>query len=69
MKISLHSVSYSGFFYKGEPLSIRDMIPRLSDIGYDGIELMAKRPHANPMDLDKKARKEIRELADSHGLN
>ena len=68
MKISLHSVSYSGFFYKGEPLSIRDMIPRLSDIGYDGIELMAKRPHANPMDLDKKARKEIRELADSHGI-
>ena len=68
MKISLHSVSYSGFFYRGDPLSIEDMIRKLSEIGYDGLELMAKRPHANPMDLDGKARKEIRELADSHNI-
>jgi len=68
LKISLHTVSYSGFFYRGEPLSIKDIILRLSDFGYDGVELMAKRPHANPVDLDEKSRKELRELAESHSI-
>jgi len=68
MKISLHSVSYAGFFYRGDPLSIRDIIVKLSNFGYDGVELMAKRPHADPMDLDEKARKELRQLADSYGV-
>ncbi len=68
MKISLHSVSYAGFFYRGNPLSIREIMVRLSNFGYDGVELMAKRPHADPMDLDEKARRELRELADSYGV-
>jgi len=68
IRISLHSVSYSGFFYRGEPLPIRDIIVKLSNYGYDGVELMAKRPHANPIDLDVKARRELRELADSYGV-
>ena len=68
MKVSLHSVSYSGLFYRSEPLPIEDIIAKVSKFGYDGVELMAKRPHADPMDLDKKARKELRELADSYGV-
>ena len=54
MKISLHSVSYAGIFYRGEPLSIEDIIAKLSDLGYDGVELMARRPHADPMDLENR---------------
>ncbi len=68
MKISLHSVSYSGFFYSGKSLSIEEIIDKASSFGYDGIELMAKRPHAMPMDLDQKARKRIRELTNSYGV-
>lgn len=52
MKISLNSVSYAGIFYKGKPLSIEDITAKLSDLGYDGVELMARRPHADPMDLE-----------------
>jgi len=68
LKISLHTVSYSGLFYKGEPLPVEHIMAKISKFGYDGVELMAKRPHADPMDLDEKARREIRELADSYGV-
>ena len=68
MKISLHSVSYASIFYRGEPLSIEDITVKLSNLGYDGVELMTRRPHADPMDLDEKARRELRESADSHGV-
>jgi len=68
MKISLHSVTYSGFFYRGKSLSIKEIIARVKEFGYDGVEVMAKRPHANPMDLDKEKRKELRETIDSYQL-
>ena len=29
---------------------------KLKEWGYDGIEIQAKRPHGNPMDLDESAR-------------
>jgi len=29
---------------------------------------MARRPHADPMDLDERPRRELRESADSHGV-
>jgi len=66
MKISLHSVSYSGFFYTGKPLSIEEVIARVASYGYDGVELMAKRPHASPIDLDSKDRRRIIEIASSY---
>jgi len=68
LKIALHSVSLSGFFYKGEAVPLKELIPLVKDFGYDGLELMAKRPHANPMDLSNKVRKEIREQADSYSI-
>lgn len=68
MKISLHSVSYSGFFYIGKPLSIEEVIARVAEYGYDGVELMAKRPHASPIDLDPKARRRIVEIASSYNV-
>jgi sugar phosphate isomerase/epimerase len=36
--------------------------------GYDGIELEAKRPHGNPMDLDRADRERIRRTAEDCGL-
>jgi sugar phosphate isomerase/epimerase len=68
MKISLHSVSYSGFFYVGRPLSIEEVIARVAEYGYDGVELMAKRPHASPIDLSQADRRRIAEVASSYGI-
>ncbi|MEM2739687.1 MAG: sugar phosphate isomerase/epimerase family protein [Candidatus Bathyarchaeia archaeon] len=68
MKVALHSVSYSGFFYIGRPLGIEEVIVRVADYGYDGVELMAKRPHASPIDLNSKDRRKIIEVASSYGV-
>lgn len=66
--IGLHTVTYAGFFYDGPAIPLKELFPKLAKMGYEGVFLMAKRPHANTMDLDKKARKELKEDADSNGI-
>ena len=68
MKIGLHSISYAGYFYEGGHVPLRDMIPKAAKMGYEGVEVMAKRPLASPLDVDKQAAKELREIAESHGI-
>lgn len=68
MKLALYSVSYSGAWYDGKPLDIKGVIARAKRFGFEGIELAAKRPHANPMDLDRKARKEVMGMLADAGI-
>lgn len=68
MRLGLMSVTYAGFFYSGKALSIEEMIPKVARFGFDGIELMGRSPHASPLELDKKKRIRIRQLAESEGL-
>jgi len=68
MKTALYTVTYSGAFYKGEPLPVEEIIPRAADMGFDGIEIGAKRPVASPMDVDEARCKHISRLSDQHGL-
>ena len=68
MKVGLYSITYSGTWYKGELLSIKEMIRKAKALGYEGIEIDLKRPHGFPLDLDEKARTEIREFAESEGI-
>ena len=68
MKVSLYSVSYSGIWYKGNPLSIEELMDKAVELGFDGIEIDGKRPHGFPLDLDDNNRKKIRKMADSRGL-
>ncbi|KYH37298.1 MAG: hypothetical protein AYL29_007340 [Candidatus Bathyarchaeota archaeon B24] len=68
MKLALHSVSLSGFFYRGEPIPVEELLSRVKGYGFDGVELMGKRPHANPMDLSSEARRSLREQSSSLGV-
>lgn len=68
MKLGLYSVSYAGIWYRGDALEIGDFFRHARELGYDGVELDGKRPHGNPMDLDAAARKEIRLIAESEGV-
>jgi len=68
MKLGLMSVTYAGFFYTGEALSIEEMIPRVAGLGFDGLELMGRAPHASPLDIDMDRRDRIRRLAEDEGL-
>jgi sugar phosphate isomerase/epimerase len=68
IKTALYTVTYSGAFYKGGHLPLEEIFPRIADMGFEGIEIGAKRPVASPMDLDDARRKAIRRLADQHRI-
>jgi len=45
VKTCLHSVSYAGFWRGQARLSIDDFLDKAKELGFDGVMIMAKRPH------------------------
>jgi len=68
IKLSLFSVTFTGVWYDGPGLNIKEFIRKAKSIGYNGVELGGKRPHLSPLDYDEKECAEIRKLADSEGI-
>lgn len=68
MKISLYTITLSGGYYDGPAVPLLEIFAKAKAWGYDGVEVEAKRPHGNPMDLDAPARGAIRKAADDNGL-
>jgi len=68
VKTCLHSVSYLGVWRGQTPLSVDDFLVKAKDLGYEGVMLVAKRPHVSPHDYDKAARKKLKERIESLGL-
>ncbi len=68
MKVGLYSVTYSGLWYGGAPLTVEELISRAKDLGFQGVELGLKRPHASPLDLDEKGCERIRKELDRQGV-
>jgi sugar phosphate isomerase/epimerase len=56
----LHSVSYSGSWGQAA-LSLEQFVDRAADLGFNGVMLMAKRPHLSILDWDAKARAQLRQ--------
>lgn len=63
----LHSVSYSGTWGQAN-LPLESFIDKAAALGYDGVMLMAKRPHASPLYLDGYARAALRDRIQQRGL-
>jgi len=68
MKFILHSVSYSPAWKGQAALPLDRVIEKAAQLGFDGIELIAKRPHASPLDLSGDDRKRLKETIRSKGL-
>lgn len=68
MKFGLLSVSYSGLWYDGEPLSLERQIRKTRELGFDGLAIETKRPVASPIDLSASDRDNIRAAADGEGI-
>src|SRR5215468_9007065 len=68
MKLGLYSITYLGLWYRGEALSLSDLIKTARRFGYDGIEIDGKRPHGNPLDWPARRCKELRSLAHGEGI-
>jgi sugar phosphate isomerase/epimerase len=68
MKVGLYSITYLGLWYRGEPLTLPQMITRAKQYGYDGIEIDGKRPHGNPLDWPTDRCRDLRSRADGEGI-
>jgi sugar phosphate isomerase/epimerase len=68
MKLGLYSITYLGIWYRGEALTLPQLIKTAKRFGYDGIEIDGKRPHGNPLDWPGKRCRELRALADGEGI-
>jgi sugar phosphate isomerase/epimerase len=69
MKLALHSVSYSGTWGGQAALPLREFVDKASTLGYDGVEFAAKRPHASPLDLNDKDRRDLRAAVEDAGMS
>jgi sugar phosphate isomerase/epimerase len=67
-KLALHSVSYAGVWPGQAQLTLEQFIPKAAELGYDAVMLMAKRPHLSLLDMNALARREVKKLADDHGV-
>jgi sugar phosphate isomerase/epimerase len=60
MRSALHSISYSGLWGQAA-LSLDEIIERSAELGFDGVMLAAKRPHASLLDLGPGERRRLKE--------
>jgi sugar phosphate isomerase/epimerase len=63
----LHSVSYSGSWGQ-HSIPVEDFIEKATELGYNGVMLMAKRPHLSVLDWDLDRRSRLRARMEDHGL-
>ncbi len=61
-KTALHSVSYAGVWTGQARLSLPEFLRKAKSLGFDGVMLMAKRPHLSVLDCDAKTCEELRGL-------
>ncbi len=68
VKTCLHSVSYAGVWRGQARLSVDEFLVKAKQLGFDGVMLVAKRPHVSPLDYDSAARKALRRRIERLGL-
>jgi sugar phosphate isomerase/epimerase len=68
MKTALHSVSYSGLIPGQHALTLHQFIDKAADLGFDGVMLAGKRPHASVLDMTAAVRREVRQHLEDRGL-
>ena len=68
VKTCLHSVSYLRVWRGQTRLTVDEFLVKAKELGYQGVMLVAKRPHVSPHDYDKAARARLRAKIDSLGL-
>jgi sugar phosphate isomerase/epimerase len=63
----LHSVSYAGLWGQAF-LPLHRFVEKAAALGFDGVMLMAKRPHLSVLDYGPRERAELRSLLERHRM-
>lgn len=68
-KIGLYSITYLAVWYRGDALTLEQVIDRAKKFGYDGVEVDGKRPHGDPLDMPAWKCRDLRRYAESQGID
>lgn len=68
VKVGLYSITYGGVWYRGDALTVEQVLERAKRFGYQGVEIDGKRPHGNPLDMPKARCQQLRKMARDMGL-
>ena len=68
VKTCLHSIGYAGVWRGQATLTVDEFLIKAKELGYDGVVLMAKKPHLSPLDYDKEARAKLKKRIEELGL-
>jgi sugar phosphate isomerase/epimerase len=68
VKIGLYSITYGGVWYRGDALTVEQVIGRAKKFGYRGVEIDGKRPHGNPLDMPTARCQQLRKMAGDEGI-
>ena len=68
VKTCLHSIGYAGLWRGQAQLTVDEFLVKAKELGFDGVMLMAKRPHLSLLDYDKPARAKLKKRISDLGL-
>jgi sugar phosphate isomerase/epimerase len=68
VKTCLHSIGYAGIWRGQAQLTVDEFLVKAKELGFDGVMLMAKRPHLSLIDYDKPARDRLKKRIEELGL-
>ncbi|MBS3776729.1 MAG: TIM barrel protein, partial [Bacteroidales bacterium] len=68
VKTCLHSVSYAGVWRGQAQLTVDEFLVKAKELGFDGVMLVAKRPHVSPFDYNEAEREQLKQRIDELGL-
>jgi sugar phosphate isomerase/epimerase len=68
VKTCLHSIGYAGLWRGQAQLTVDEFLVKSRELGFDGVMLMAKRPHLSLVDYDKPARAALKKRIKDLGL-
>ncbi len=68
VKTCLHSIGYAGLWRGQAQLTVDEFLVKAKELGFDGVMLMAKRPHLSLVDYDKAARIKLKKRIEDLGL-
>src|SRR6478672_9498835 len=67
MRTALFTVSFAGLWGQ-DRLTLEESIDLAADLGYDGVEIMGKRPHLSVLDYTEDDCRRLRERVERRGL-
>lgn len=67
-KLALHSVSYAGVWAGQARLTLSEFLDKASELGFEAVMLMARRPHLSVLDASPSQRTEIKQRLRDRGL-